>query len=95
MELSSHNPAVPLAENHQDGMGFLQKIYPPFGTRKHIPPNGKFGKSSQQKCRLGGDMLVLWRISASLLVLWEISEGIPHLFTDPEFFGSTGEATTS
>ena len=26
VELSSHNPAVPLAENHQDGMGLLQKL---------------------------------------------------------------------
>ena len=30
----------------------------PFRKRIHIPPNGKFGKSSTQKCRLVGDMLV-------------------------------------
>jgi len=30
----------------------------PFTELSHIPPNGKFGKSSTQKCRLAGDMLV-------------------------------------
>ena len=32
------------------------------GTRKHIPPNGNFGKSSTQKCRLVGDRLVPMRV---------------------------------
>ena len=32
-------------------------------TRKHIPPNGRFGKSSTQKSLLVGDILVPWRVS--------------------------------
>ena len=31
------------------------------GTRKHIPPNGKAGKSSS-KCHFWWDMLVAWRV---------------------------------
>ena len=34
------------------------------GTRKHIPPNGQFGKSSTQKCRLGLGMCDLSQKSA-------------------------------
>ena len=31
----------------------------------HIPPNGKFGKSSTQICRLNlGDMLIPWRVDS-------------------------------
>ena len=33
---------------------------------KHIPPNGKFGKSSSQRCHFGGDM---WSFPGGLLLL--------------------------
>ena len=62
----------------------------------HIPPNGKFGKSSTEKCRLEWDMssetqegitVVSYQVNWTWQPCYIFTEGVGYLF----FFGGGGE----